>query len=316
MSKFSPVSPAATPSAVRAQQASYVAVPADASVSLTVVEFLCQRFPHIDVEQWRARIKANNVYWHDKQPVTLDSLVRRRQRLYYYREVAVEAKIPLQHRIVYQDEQIIIAYKPPFLALHPSGKVINECLVNRLRQQTGLMDIEPAHRLDRATGGLVLLSKTASGRDAYHRLFRDGEITKTYQAIAPLTPQLSQCWQDNTLTLPLQWQVRNRIVKATPSFTRKVVDGEPNSHSIIKLEQVKAGLGLFSLAPITGRTHQLRLHMHSLGMPIINDLCYPQLQAAQDDDYNQPLQLLAQRLQFNDPITAKPIDVSCEPLTL
>ncbi|WP_394201457.1 pseudouridine synthase [Shewanella waksmanii] len=301
---------------VRAQQASHIAIPENLPADQTVLAFLCQRFPHVAESQWRQRIIAGHVYWHDGLALSTDSVIRPRQRLYYFREVAKEQIVPLQHEIVYQDEQIIIAFKPPFLALHPSGQVVNECLVNRLRQQTGLATIVAAHRLDRATGGLVLLCKHAQHRDAYHQLFRDGNINKVYQAIAPVTEQLTEQLAQGELSLPIEWQVKNRIVKGSPSFTRQVVSGEANSHSLITLQQVKQGLGLFSLSPITGRTHQLRVHMASLGMPIVNDRCYPVLSPAHADDYQRPLQLLAQRLTFVDPVTQAKVDVHCEPLKL
>jgi tRNA pseudouridine32 synthase/23S rRNA pseudouridine746 synthase len=83
-----------------------------------------------------------------------------------------------------------------------------------------------------------------------------------------------------------------------------IVEGPANSHSLIRCLQCSADKALFELKPITGKTHQLRLHMQSLGWPILHDSYYPQLQASkQPDDFSKPLQLLAQQLQFIDPVT-------------
>ncbi|MCG9698209.1 pseudouridine synthase [Shewanella sp. Isolate11] len=301
---------------VRATQASSVVLPETSSAVATVFEFLVQKFPQIDASVWRRRIIDNKVYWHGGEWVTLDSEYRPKQRVYYYREVPQERKIPLEEAVLYQDERIIIAYKPAFLALSPSGQVVNECLVNRLRIKCENEHIVPAHRLDRATAGLVLLVKQPQYRDAYHSLFRDGHISKTYQALAYLTDELKQQYPQGILQAPRCWTVKNRIEAASPSFTRQLVAGEANSHSEIALVEVMGDIGRFQLSPITGRTHQLRLHMHSLGMAIINDRCYPCLQPKAVDDYASPLMLLAQRLQFSDPICGRQIDIALADIQL
>jgi tRNA pseudouridine32 synthase/23S rRNA pseudouridine746 synthase len=77
---------------------------------------------------------------------------------------------------------------------------------------------------------------------------------------------------------------------------------------------VKDGLGLFELSPITGKTHQLRVHMLSLGMPIMNDRFYPLLQPKGPDNFAKPLQLLAKRLRFTDPVSGKVQDIQCQGL--
>ncbi|GIU45978.1 pseudouridine synthase [Shewanella algidipiscicola] len=294
---------------VRASQASYIVLPDHPSAPATVVEFLMTRFSQVSAQEWQSRVRQGKVHWLDGQPIELDSAYRPKQRVYYYREVAQEPRIPFSESILYQDERIIIAHKPHFLALHPSGQFINECLVNRLRIATQVPQLVPAHRLDRATAGIVLLIKQPEYRDAYHGLFRDGAITKTYQALASLTPALARQYSDGQLASPLRWTVKNRLVKSEPSFMMQVTDGEANSHSEVALVEVQKGMGRFELSPITGKTHQLRVHMHSLGMPICNDRCYPSLLPKAADNFAQPLKLLAQRLQFSDPISGRHIDI-------
>jgi tRNA pseudouridine32 synthase/23S rRNA pseudouridine746 synthase len=274
-----------------------------------VLDFLAAQFPQIPYDVWRARVLEGKVHWRGGDRVDVDSPYQAKQRVFYYREVAAEAIIPLAESIVYQDERIIIANKPHFLALNPSGQCVNECLVNRLRIKTGYKDLVPAHRLDRATAGLVILVKESRYRDAYHGLFRDGTIDKTYQALAPLTIELKAQYANGRLEKPLRWTVNNRLVKADPSFTMQVVAGAANSHSKIALLEVRDGIGRFELSPITGRTHQLRVHMQSLGMPIVNDRCYPQLLPYAVDDYHHPLKLLAQRVTFTDPVSGRHIDI-------
>lgn len=298
-------------SSVLASQASYVVLPEHITDKPTVLSFLAERFEQIGADVWFARISAGKVHWQDGSLIEVDTAYRPRARVYYYREVASETKVPFDEEIIYRDEQIIVAFKPHFLALHPSGNVINECLVNRLRIKTGIETIVPAHRLDRATAGLVLLCLQPEHRQQYHDLFKFGQIRKEYQALAKLTPELIAKHQSAELALPIHWTVKNRMVKGDPTFTMRVTEGEPNTHSEISLIEVRGEIGVFNLSPITGRTHQLRVHMQSLGMSILNDRCYPHLQDKAQDDYSKPLKLLAKRLQFTDPVTHKLIALEC-----
>ena len=299
-------------SSVLASQASYVVLPEHITDKPTVLSFLVERFEQIGADVWFARISAGKVHWQDGGLIEVDTPYRPRARVYYYREVVSETKVPFDEEVIYRDDQIIVAFKPHFLALHPSGNVINECLVNRLRIKTGIETIVPAHRLDRATAGLVLLCLQPEHRQQYHDLFKFGQIRKEYQALAKLTPELMAKHQRAELTLPIHWTVKNRMVKGDPTFTMRVAEGEANTHSEISLIEVRGEVGVFNLSPITGRTHQLRVHMQSLGMSILNDRCYPQLQDKAQDDYSKPLKLLARRLKFTDPVTHKLIALECD----
>ncbi len=299
-------------SSVRASQASYVVLPEHVIDKPTVLSFLIERFKQVSEDIWRARIIDGKVHWQDGTLIAVDTLFKPRARVYYYREVQAEPKVPFDEAILYQDKQIILAFKPHFLALHPSGNFVNECLVNRLRIKTGIETLVPAHRLDRATAGIVMMILQPETRTQYHDLFKHHQITKEYQALAKLTPELLAKKQAGELQLPIDWTVKNRMVKGEPSFTMKIVEGESNTHSEISLIAVKGEFGLFKLSPITGKTHQLRVHMQSLAMPILNDRCYPELQPKSDDDYSKPLKLLAKRLKFIDPVTGIAIDIESE----
>lgn len=280
-----------------ASQASEITLPATNQGWLTVLQFLCSKFPFISETVWRERIQAGKVHWYQGEAITEQTPFLPSRRLCYYREVALEPKIPFAHSIVYQDEHILLADKPHFLPVTPGGDFVNECLLQRLKNDTGFTDLVPVHRLDRDTAGLVLFSKNAESRAAYYQLFSDGQISKTYQALARVDAQMA------ALPLPTQWQLTNRIAKAEPRFLNAIVAGEPNAHSTIELLAVRQGIGLFRLTPHTGKTHQLRLHMQSLGCPILHDAYYPTLKPKNTSDFSQPLQLLAAELCFTDPLT-------------
>ena len=261
----------------------------------TVLEYLIIKFPYIDALIWQQRIARGKVHYHDGSLVTPHSLFQAQQRIYYYREVESEPIIPFKEKIIFQDEHVLVAYKPHFLAVTPGGIYVNECLQNRLRKSTGINSLQALHRLDRVTAGLVLFSINPSTRHHYHNLFQTQKIHKTYQAIANIS--------HNEMLIGQKWDIKNRIAQGEPRFRMQVATGNANSHSLIRCVQQSSMQALFELNPITGKTHQLRLHMQTLGWPILNDKYYPQLQPLSKDNYSAPLQLLAKQLQFIDPMT-------------
>jgi tRNA pseudouridine32 synthase/23S rRNA pseudouridine746 synthase len=174
----------------------------------------------------------------------------------------------------------------------PGGRYVEECLLNRLRTRTGLAELAPLHRLDRETAGLVIFSVNPKTRGIYHDLFMRGKANKIYHALA----NVNQPPQEH------RWTVENRIVRGEPRFRMKTVPGTVNACSHIQLMEVKGNLGLFRLQPVTGKTHQLRLHLSGLGFGIINDRVYPDLQLETDDEFDRPLQLLAKEIRFRDPV--------------
>jgi len=269
----------------------------------TVLEYLIIKFPYIDAQAWHQRMADGKVHWHDGTLITALSPFKPQQRVYYYREVESEPAIPFQETILFQDQHTLVAYKPHFLPVTPGGRYVNECLQNRLRKSTGIEALQTVHRLDRVTAGLVMFSVNPETRHHYHDLFKTRQIQKTYQAIANIN--------EGENLVGKEWQVKNRITQSDPKFLMQISEGEANSHSIIRClaqtaeqstEQANQK-ALFELSPVTGKTHQLRLHMQTLGWPILNDKYYPQLQSQSADNYSAPLQLLAKELKFIDPVT-------------
>lgn len=279
---------------------SKLSLPQNNPGTATVLEYLIMKFPDIAPDIWRLRVADGKVHWHDGALITADSPFVAQQRVYYYREVETEANIPFTEDILFQDEHILVAYKPHFMAVTPGGIHIKECLQNRLRDTTGLEDLQALHRLDRATAGLVLFSVNPETRHLYHDLFNSHQIHKTYQAIAQLNHDENGITQNLT---GQSWEIQNRLVKSQPSFLMKIVEGVANSHSRIRCLAQSAEQAKFELNPITGKTHQLRVHMQTIGYPLLHDNYYPSLQPKSPDDYSRPLQLFAKELRFVDPVS-------------
>ncbi|MFT5083911.1 MAG: tRNA pseudouridine32 synthase/23S rRNA pseudouridine746 synthase [Lentisphaeria bacterium] len=261
----------------------------------TVLEYMVKQFSAISPESWRQRMIDGKVHWHDGRLIYIDTPYQAKQRVYYYREVDNEVEIPFKETIVFQDAHILVAQKPHFLPVTPGGQYVDQCLQARLRETTGLTNLQALHRLDRVTAGLVIFSINPETRALYHHLFEHRKIHKTYHAIVRIN--------ENQNVEGKSWELKNRIEKKALGFLMQITAGPSNSHSKIRCLQQKGDKALFELNPITGKTHQLRLHMRALGWPILNDKYYPKLQPETADDYTKPLQLLAKSLTFIDPVT-------------
>ncbi|MFJ3643091.1 RluA family pseudouridine synthase [Streptomyces sp. NPDC090108] len=213
--------------------------------------------------------------------------------VWFHRELPPEVPVPFPLEVVHRDEHIVVADKPHFLATTPRGSHVAQTALARLRHGLDLPALSAAHRLDRLTAGLVLFVVRPAERGAYQTLFRDRQVRKEYEAVAPYDPALA-----------LPATVRSRILKERGVHAAREVEGEPNAVTRVELAAHRADLGLYRLTPETGQTHQLRVHLSALGVPILGDPLYPRvLPPAPVDDFRRPLQLLARKLEFTDPVT-------------
>ncbi len=274
--------------------ASVVSVPAGHWPS--VLDFLAQRMPGIARSEWADRLQQGLVLHPNGECALPSQACQPGARLYYYRNLADEPVLPVQAHIVFEDEHLLVADKPHFMPVTPSGRYVQQSLLVQLKRLTGCADLVPLHRIDRETAGLVLFGKRLQDRDAYHALFRDKDIHKIYHAVAaaPLGRDLPSVYA-------------SRLVPGEPFFRTQEVPGQANSETRIRVLKTEGARALYQLQPITGKRHQLRVHMNALGIPIEGDLFYPTVLRGPDapEDFSQPLQLLAQSVQFTDPHTGQ-----------
>ncbi len=260
----------------------------------TVLEFLVERFPTVTRATWQQRMADGAVIDESGVALAPHSAYRSQRRLYYYRAVGNEPVIPFEEMVLFEDEQLLVVDKPHFLPVTPSGAYLNETVLVRLKRKLQIDELVPIHRIDRDTAGLVLFCKRPADRGAYAALFRQHRVHKIYQAIAP--------WRED---LPLPLTRASRIVAADHFMLQKEIAGEPNALTHIELIEVQGARARYQLKPVTGKRHQLRLHMAALGLPIEGDGLYPTLTPIGQIDYAHPLQLLAQQIEFIDPVSAQ-----------
>jgi tRNA pseudouridine32 synthase/23S rRNA pseudouridine746 synthase len=277
---------------IRDTDASLVHLPAGRW--LTVLDALCARFPAISHEQWLDRMTRERVLDAAGRPISAATPFQAHQRVHYYREVVDEAEIPFLETVLHADEHLVVADKPHFLPVIPSGGFVEQTLLRRLITQLGNPDLAPLHRIDRGTAGLVLFSARRDTRSAYQALFQQRRIEKRYEALAPALPELS---------FPLL--KRSRMVAGDPFFRMQETDGEPNSETRVEVMEHGDGHWRYALYPVSGKKHQLRVHMAALGAPILNDDFYPELVDVAPGNYLHPLKLLAHSLTFTDPLSGE-----------
>ncbi|MBU3603512.1 pseudouridine synthase [Polynucleobacter sp. AP-Kaivos-20-H2] len=274
--------------------ASRVYLPADQS-HLNLLQFFIEQFPHIPGDEWEQRFDEGLILDQDGQALAANSPYLPNIHLLYFRRLTREPDIPFEEQILFQDEHILVADKPHFLPVTPSGLYLHQTLLNRLKKKTGIQTLSPIHRIDRDTAGLVIFSVNQSERAQYQNLFRDRVVNKVYEAIAPYSEELEK-------QLPMTYQ--SRIQESEHFLQMQEVEGEPNSDTLIELIEKNKSWAKYRLTPGSGKKHQLRSHLNALNIAIKNDQIYPILTPYQeyDLDFSRPLQLLAYGIEFQDPI--------------
>jgi tRNA pseudouridine32 synthase/23S rRNA pseudouridine746 synthase len=228
----------------------------------------------------------------DLTPVRDDEPYAPHTFVWFHRDLPDEVDVPGEIHVVHRDERLVVVDKPAFLSSIPRGQHVRQSVVVRLRDELGLPELSPLHRLDRVTSGLLLLATERRWRGPYQSMFQQGTVRKTYGALAPVRRDLE-----------LPCTVANHVVKRRGSWQAEVVPGAPvNAETLVELLDEHEGVGRYRLTPRTGRTHQLRVHLHGLGIPILDDPLYPEVRDVAIDDFTSPLQLLAQEIAFTDPV--------------
>ncbi|MCW2270528.1 Ribosomal large subunit pseudouridine synthase A [compost metagenome] len=257
----------------------------------TVLDCLSDHFKAIGREQWLDRIARGRVLDAQGEPIAVTLAYKPGLRIHYFREVPNEKPIPVVEQILHVDEHLVVADKPHFLPVTPTGEYVEHTLLRRLIRRLGNPNLVPLHRIDRHTAGLVLFSANPQSRSAYQSLFPNRQIDKRYQAIARALPELE-----------FPRVHKSRMVNGEPFFRMQEVEGQSNSETLAEVLEKHGELWRYGLSPVTGKTHQLRVHMTALGASICNDPFYPQV-VHQPDDYSRPLKLLAHSLRFKDPLS-------------
>jgi len=253
----------------------------------TILDFLVERFPY----PWPERFSRGEVLDEQGEVLSVDAPFQVGKRVYYFRN-AEESPIAAEETVLFQDDHLVVADKPHFLAVTPTGRHVRETLLVRLKHRLGLEELTPIHRIDRDTRGLVVFSVLARERSAYQALFRDRKVKKVYEAWAPVGEGFPR-------------ELRGRFMEREDSIQMMAVPGDANAITWVERVKVQEERALYRLFPSTGCKHQLRVQMADAGLPIENDRIYPTMRDPSVDDLDRPLQLWAKEIGFDDPVTAE-----------
>ncbi len=260
----------------------------------SILDFLAERLPAVARADWQARMQAGEVVDEHAQRVLPERQVVPGLRVYYYRTLDNEVRVPFEAQVLFRDDHLLVADKPHFLPVVPAGRYLQNSLLVRLKRALDLPELSPIHRIDRETAGLVLFSVQRATRGRYQALFRERAVDKTYEAVAP--------WRES-VSFPREHA--SRMEESGHFFRMHEVEGAPNSFTQMQVLERAGDWARYRLAPVTGKRHQLRVHMASLGLALRGDTLYPQVNDAAEGDFSQPLQLLARSLAFRDPLSGE-----------
>ena len=207
--------------------------------------------------------------------------------------------------VLYEDESLLFVDKPAGMVVHPTWNRLTGTLLNRVLgyyEETGQnCAIHPVNRLDRDTRGIVLLAKNSHVHALLYEMQLAGKFQKTYHALCAGTPKSAE----GIIDLP---------IRRCEGYTmlREIHPEGQNALTEYRLLEEGRGMSLVELSPITGRTHQLRLHCLASGFPILGD---PQYQTEESRVLSakygyEGQQLAAVRLSFPHPMTGKDINVA------
>ncbi|MES2632686.1 MAG: pseudouridine synthase [Pseudomonadota bacterium] len=276
--------------------ASQVSLPA--GPWLCVLDFLVERFPAISADEWTARMTSGDVLDSAGHAVTPTQAYTPHGKLFYYRTVPDEAVNAAKATVLFEDELLVVADKPHFLPVTPSGQYLQETLLVRLRRQLDQPELTPIHRIDRETAGVVLFAKKRSLCSGYQAIFARREVDKRYEAIAPFDARMQfPLTRSSTLVTSDHFMQMREADTASGAVANSTTD--------IELLETQGAWARYLLRPASGKRHQLRVHMAALGLPILGDRIYPHLLGQGGDDLSNPLRLLAQSIAFTDPVTGK-----------
>lgn len=282
----------------RGVSASCIALPYDKTAPWPLlIDFLAERLSAVDRGVWAQRMARGEVLDDLGHALPPDAPFTLGIRVYYYRELDDEPVVPFEEAVLFQDDRLLVSDKPHFLPVTPGGRYVQQSLLVRLKNRLGIDTLSPIHRIDRETAGLVVFSLRPQDRAAYQALFRDRTVHKVYEAIAR---------HDASMHGPIVR--RSRIEEAHDAFFRmNETEGEPNSETRLDVLEVQGDWARYRLEPLTGKRHQLRVHMNALGLPIAGDQFYPTVLRGPDEaeNFSNPLRLLAQAIAFTDPVTGE-----------
>ena len=291
------------------------------SAGMTVLDYYAQHYPHSSLAEWRSRIALGQIFL-EGQTAAAEDLLQCGQSLIYQRPPWQEPDAPLSFEVLYEDPDLLVIAKPSGLPVLPGGGFLEHTLLHQLRRTYPQETPVPIHRLGRGTSGLMLLARSSLAKSVLSQQLRentlaphpDRQLRKVYRALASGTDMSDRF----TVTAPI-----GKIFHPNLGYIHGAApDGKPALSHCSVIER-RAKMTLIEVSILTGRPHQIRIHLAAAGYPLQGDPLYgagglPLTRAAHPGEIipvpgDCGYLLHASRLKFVHPRTVEPMDWTSVP---
>jgi RluA family pseudouridine synthase len=286
----------------------------------TVVQFLSHRFKYHTPERWTQRVLDDFVRVNGAD-VSPEHIVKKDDTI-TYTFFHAEPDVDFKYDIVFEDDYLFAVSKSGNIPVHACGVYISNTLIGTLKNIHG-DHLNLAHRLDRETSGLVLLSKDPKTARVMGRMFAEAEVTKRYIAVvhgrveqpvididAPIGKTIEE------ITNRPDEEIDGDLAVDLPRYVpRRRVDFKNGKQAATRCE-VEERIGEFTLVrayPVSGRTNQIRVHMDHIGHPIVGDKVYRFAGGTPDGELITRHALHCVGLEFAHPVTGRPVELAAPP---
>lgn len=230
----------------------------------TALAYYSQRYPHSSEAEWRDRLVAGQILC-DGAPLDPDSILQRGQQLAYHRPPWVEPAVPLDIAVRYEDAAVLVVEKPSGLPVMPAGGFLTHTLLGQLQRHYPQDTPVPIHRLGRGTSGLVLLARSPQARSVLTQQMRDRQIHKVYLALASGRDAPDRF----TIEQPI-----GKLAHPTLGYLHAATADGSFARSDCRVLRRSGDRMLVEVTILTGRPHQIRIHLAAAGFPLVGDPLY------------------------------------------